>query len=100
MPIPISIEEYQRIDDSSTMAKPTEEESQQTSDTPVVEEKKIYETDIKVGNTVEIIAGSMVGMVGEVKAIDLSKGIAKIEMEMFGRVTSIDVNFDEIKLSV
>jgi transcriptional antiterminator NusG len=97
MPIPISIEEYQKIDDTQT----TEASSTATTmDTPTVDSKKIYETDIKVGNTIEIIAGNFVGMTGEVKFLDFSKGQAKVELEMFGRITSIDVNFDEIKLAI
>jgi transcriptional antiterminator NusG len=94
MPIPISIEEYQKMDNVSI------EQTNEKQDESIIETKKIYETNIKVGNTIEIIGGHFVGMNGEVKAIDLTKGQAKVEVEMFGRVTSVDVNFDEIKLAV
>lgn len=94
MPIPISIEEYQKIDNVQPEQTPTDDIS------TVVEEKKIYETDIKVGNNVEIIAGNFVGVTGEVKALDNSKGQAKVEVEMFGRITTIDIKFDEIKLAI
>lgn len=96
MPIPISIEEYQKIDNVNQEATTSE----QIVQTEVVEERKVYETDIKVGNSVEIISGNFVGMNGEVKVIDLTKGQAKIEVEMFGRLTTIDANFDEIKLAI
>lgn len=95
MPIPISIEEYQKIDN-----EPVEQTVDQEVVIPVVEKKKIYETDVKVGNTVEIIGGHFIGMTGEVKGIDITNGLAKVEVEMFGRITSIDVNFDEIKLAI
>ena len=55
--------------------------------------------DYKVGNTVKIVVGAFEGEVGEVKSIDLEKGKAIIQIEIFGRVTSVEVNIGDVKVN-
>jgi transcriptional antiterminator NusG len=96
LPIPISIEEYNKVDETVVLAPtPVEEVSVvNTEEAPV-----LHTTDAKVGNTVEIINGSFAGLNGEVKSIDNAKGIVNVELEMFGRMTNVDLNFSDIKLA-
>ena len=70
-----------------------------TSPAPEAEPKKVYTCDYKVGNTVKIVVGAFEGEVGEVKSIDLEKGKAIIQIEIFGRVTSVEVNIGDVKVN-
>lgn len=95
LPIPISISEYEMVSDTNTNNTKNEEfETKQQ-----VEEKKVYTCDFKVGNTVEIIDGPMAGERGLTKAIDLNKGTATIEIELFGRPTVSEIEFSKLKLA-
>ncbi|MCB8642655.1 KOW motif-containing protein, partial [Holdemanella sp. DFI.5.55] len=49
-----------------------------------------------VGDTVKIIAGSFADMVGKVTEVDHDKLKLRAEIEMFGRLTSAEVGFDQI----
>ena len=89
LPIPISISEYEMVSDTNTNNTKNEElETKQQ-----VEEKKVYTCDFKVGNTVEIIDGPMAGERG------LTKAIATIEIELFGRPTVSEIEFSKLKLA-
>ena len=70
-----------------------------TFSTPEAEPMKVYTCDYKVGNTVKIVVGAFEGEVGEVKSIDLEKGKAIIQIEIFGRVTSVEVNIGDVKVN-
>ncbi|MDR2823266.1 MAG: transcription termination/antitermination protein NusG [Mycoplasmataceae bacterium] len=98
MPIPISLEEYNKID-NDVVAPSQETTSTGETTTNADESRKVFTTDIKVGNNVEIVGGSFAGMTGDVKALDSNKGVMTIEVEMFGRVTSIEVNYDDVKIA-
>ena len=67
---------------------------------PVVDEqpKKVYTCNYKVGNTVKINSGSFIGESGEVKNIDLEKGKVTIQIEIFGRITTIELNLDQVEI--
>ena len=119
LPIPVSIQEYENIsrDDEQKLSPKTDEiatevasadvnydeETGEVISTPIThvenEPKKVYTCDYKVGNTVKIIAGAFEGQAGEVKSIDLEKGKAIIQIEIFGRITSIEVNIGDVKVS-
>ena len=111
LPIPVSIQEYENIiKDNGIKDTPKVEETpapvnydEDTGEvipTPVEqpEVKKVYTCDYKVGNTVKIVVGAFEGEVGEVKSIDLEKGKSIIEIEIFGRVTSVEVNIGDVKV--
>jgi transcriptional antiterminator NusG len=97
LPIPISIEEYNKVDESANPKPVTEQVVEETTtleaSTPVT-----HTTNIKVGNDVDIINGSLSGMNGVVKSIDTAKGTLSVELDMFGRMTSVDLGFAEVKL--
>lgn len=103
LPIPISIEEYEAVSETKQAQQEQQQPSQQVEtkkEKPeIVEEKKAYTCDFKVGNTVEIINGPMVGEKGLVKAIDVNKGVATIEIELFDRPTVSEIEFASLKLA-
>ena len=60
------------------------------------EEAPRTDIDVKVGDTVKIIAGPFADMVGKVTEVDHDKLKLRAEIEMFGRLTSAEVGFDQI----
>jgi transcriptional antiterminator NusG len=53
--------------------------------------------DFQVGDMVELLEGGFVGSVGEVNNIDLEHGKVKIMIDMFGRMTPVEVGINEVK---
>lgn len=100
MPIPITINEYETIGAAQTQAEQTTQQQIQAGQeqTQVAEQKPVYQTDLRIGDTVQITSGSFAGTVGDIKAIDLEKGTATVEVELFGRATSFDVPFTDLQL--
>ncbi len=97
MPIPISIDEFANISEKSAVA--TQPEVQQPAEVAKpVEEKVTYQTDLRIGDTVQITSGSFAGTCGDIKSIDLTKGTASVEVEFFGRSTTLDVPFTDLKI--
>ena len=55
--------------------------------------------EVNVGDTVEIIEGSLSGIVGKVKAVDNEKQEVTCLVEMFGRENEVELSFDQIRVS-
>lgn len=53
--------------------------------------------DIEVGDLVEVTSGAWEGRVSTVKAINMSKQTVTIEVDMFGRETSVEIEFLDVK---
>ena len=53
--------------------------------------------DFEVGDTVVVISGAWKDTVGAIKAINEGKKSITINVEMFGRETPVELNFNEIK---
>ena len=53
--------------------------------------------DFEIGDMVELLEGGFVGSVGEVNNIDLEHGKVKIMIDMFGRMTPVEIGVDEVK---
>lgn len=53
--------------------------------------------DFVVGDMVELLEGGFVGSVGEVNSIDLEHGKVKIMIDMFGRMTPVEIGVNEVK---
>ena len=53
--------------------------------------------DFEVGDTVVVIAGAWKDTVGAIKSINEGKKSITINVEMFGRETPVELNFNEIK---
>ena len=55
------------------------------------------EVDFEVGDTVMVTSGAWADTVGIVKEINTQKQIVTIIVDMFGRETSVELNFTEVK---
>lgn len=95
LPIPISIDEFTAIS-MLDQAKPAQPEKTEAVSAPVT--KPVFETDLKIGDTVKVTSGSFAGIVGEIKHIDLNKGTASVEIDLFGRSQAIDCPLSELKI--
>ncbi len=59
-------------------------------------EKIKVETDIAVGDKVEIIEGPLDKMIGTVVAVNAEAGIVTVTVEMFGRENNVELSFEQI----
>lgn len=57
---------------------------------------KAHANDFTLGELVKVIGGNFNGMTGTIEAIDIEKGKLKIIVEMFGRQTQAEVDFDHV----
>ena len=53
--------------------------------------------DVEVGDSVTVTSGAWEGTVATIKAINTAKQTVAIEVEMFGRVNTVDIAFADIK---
>ena len=66
----------------------------------IEEEKEVpVNIDVEVGDEVIVTSGAWEGTVSSVKAINMNKQTVTIEVEMFGRATSVEIGFLDIKKS-
>lgn len=108
-PIPCSMDEYERLINDAAASEyaariaaginPTNVEIAQTPAQKDEPKPILSEAPFKVGQTVELSSGSFAGEKGVVTAINLEKQTAKVEIEFFGRVTSLEVSFSDAKLA-
>lgn len=59
-------------------------------------EKIKVETDIEVGDKVEIIEGPLDKMVGLVVAVNAEAGLVTVTVEMFGRENNVELTFEQV----
>ena len=52
--------------------------------------------DVNIGDTVKIVDGAFTGLDGKVTEVDNEKQRLKVNIEMFGRETSTDLDFNQI----
>ena len=55
------------------------------------------EIDFEEGDTIEVVSGAWQGTVGQIKAINLQKQTVFIDIDIFGRATSVEINFMDVK---
>ena len=55
------------------------------------------EIDVEVGDLIEVVSGAWEGRESVVKEINLNKQTVTIEVDMFGRETSVEIGFSDIK---
>ena len=64
----------------------------------ILEEKsEEYKTDLQVGDYVSVKNGPFEGSEGKVLEVNTTKGIAKIEINLLGRDTPVEIEFASIK---
>ena len=59
-------------------------------------EKIKVETDIEVGDKVEIVEGPLDKMVGDVVSVNAEAGIVTVSVEMFGRENNVELEFGQV----
>ena len=64
-----------------------------------IEDEPEVSIDIEVGDEVIVTSGAWEGTVSAVKAINPHKQSVTIEVDMFGRATSVEIGFLDIKKS-
>lgn len=62
-----------------------------------VEQRKVTELDVEVGETVKVIAGNFAGMQGQVTAIDQDKQELTILVDFLGRETPTEISFNDVE---
>jgi len=58
---------------------------------------KVVEVDITVGEAVEVLEGPFAHFQGRVEEIDTEKGKIKVTVDMFGRETIMELDFEQIQ---
>lgn len=53
--------------------------------------------DVKVGDMIKVVTGAWEDSVGEIKSINESKQTVSIEVDLFGRATSVEISFTDIQ---
>ena len=59
--------------------------------------EKPVEIDLEVGETIKIVSGPLENFVAVIKEINLEKRKAKALVDMFGRETPIELEFNQIE---
>ena len=54
------------------------------------------EIDVEVGDTVKVVAGAWEGTVGTITDINTGKQAVTIEVDIFGRATSVEISFMDV----
>lgn len=54
------------------------------------------EIDVEVGDTVKVVAGAWEGTVGMITDINTAKQSVTIEVDIFGRATSVEISFMDV----
>ena len=57
---------------------------------------RTVELEVAVGDTVKIIEGAFAGLEGQVAEVDLEKQKLKVNVDMFGRETSTELDFEQV----
>jgi transcriptional antiterminator NusG len=60
-------------------------------------EKNIVSTDLKVNDKVEIVDGPLNSFVGTILSVDIETQKCKVNVEMFGRETPVDLDFAQVR---
>lgn len=60
-------------------------------------EKKQYEVNFAVGDSVRIVHGSLDGFIGTVEEIDAEKNMVKVVVSMFGRETPVELELEQVE---
>lgn len=59
---------------------------------------QVQKLNAKVGQTVKVASGALIGRIGTIESINDEKGTVKILVDMFGRKTPIELDFAEIEV--
>lgn len=62
----------------------------------ILESIEDIEVDFEIGDTIRVIAGAWKDTVSNVTSIDKQKRVIRIEVELFGRKTPVEIGFAEV----
>lgn len=91
-PLPLTSEEVASM---LNVNKPKKEEKGKTQK----KEKVLFTADFKIEDVVIIKSGPFGNNEGQVKDMDYEKGLAVVNIEVFGRLTPAQISFDNIELA-
>ena len=77
----------------------TDEEARRMHLDGAVQTEAKFELEVKVGDLVEIIDGSLASFVGTVKSVDADNQKLVCLVEMFGRESEVELGFNQVRLS-
>ena len=80
-PIPLTEDEYENI----------------LREMGVEKTKVVHDIDVEVGETVKICSGPFENFAAKVVSIDVEKGKLKALVDMFGRETNVELDFDQVE---
>jgi transcriptional antiterminator NusG len=63
-------------------------------------DKRLVEVDYAVGDNVKVIHGPLDGFVGIVESLDVDNNKVSVVVSMFGRETSVELELDQVVLSI
>jgi len=86
-PIPMEDEEVENIFDVIGYGKEEKE----------IEKKKLIKINFEIGDYVELLEGGFEGQGGKVTEIDMEHQRVKVMVEMFGRMTPVEAEFNGVK---
>ncbi|MDE6289825.1 MAG: transcription termination/antitermination protein NusG [Ureaplasma sp.] len=89
----LNSDKYDSIDDLSSMGVTKIEKTKND----IILQKEYYECDFEVGSQVKIISGSMENQEGIVTSLNHQKGVATIEIDLFGQIQEMTVDFNQIE---
>ena len=59
--------------------------------------KVVHDIDVEVGETVKICSGPFENFAAKVVSVDDEKGKSKALVDMFGRETNVELDFDQVE---
>ncbi len=102
-PIPVSDEEIEKIlnHDEHNIDEINDSHPEITKiyneDNSIIMESVVYSTDLVIGDEVRVIAGNTVGEEGTIIALNNTKGLATVRMEIFNRITNIEIPYSNLE---
>ena len=78
-------------------SKPVPLTERETRAMGIVTEAPVVHIDVEVGDQIKVITGAWEGNVAVVKAINESKRTVTIDVDIFGRATSVEIGFGDIQ---
>ncbi len=88
------------IGSSGGGAKPTPllpEEAERLLKQMGINKKTVGEIDLTIGELVEVLEGPFAHFQGKVEEVDIDKGKVKVSVDMFGRETKMELDFEQIQ---
>lgn len=96
-PFPLSVEEVVKmLADTDENLNPKGSKQNQAVEK---KEKVLFEADFKVDEVILVKEGPFAGSEGQVVQMDYEKGIARVNLEYFGRITTTEFEFNNLELA-